>query len=166
MKQFFKLAIAASIALTLVNVNDVKAQAGADETQMIQGMYGMEKRDIVKQYMVLSPPEADKFWKIYDEYEVERKKVGAERIQILMDYANAYSGMTNEQADNLMNRIFSSDMAYEKMRKTYYTKMAKELGALKAATFFQLEGYLQTAVRFTVQDNIPFIGELEKKKKP
>jgi hypothetical protein len=39
----------------------------------------------------------------------------------------------------------------------------KDLGGLTAAKYVQLELYLQTMIRAELQNNIPFIGELDKK---
>jgi len=146
-------------------ISGFNIQAQTDETQIIQGMYGMQKRDIIQQNMNLTADEATKFWPVYDAYEAERKKLGAERLQILNEYVNAYPSLTNEQADNIVLRIFSSDQAFDKLHKTYYNKLKKEIGAIRASAFFQLEAYLQSAIRFTIQDNLPFISELEKNKK-
>lgn len=162
MKRNLKFAALAFIGSIFMSLN-VSAQN--DETQIIQGMYGMQKRDIVSKSITLTAEEAPKFWAVYDGYETERKKLGSERLQIIADYASTYQTLTAEQADNLSNRVFASDMAYDKLHKTYYAKLKKEVGALKAASFFQLEGYLQSAVRFTIQDNIPFIAELERIKR-
>jgi hypothetical protein len=136
-----------------------------DEVQVAQGLWGMQKRDIVNQYMNMKPEEASKFWPIYDAYETERKKLGAERLQAISDYVNNYNALTNEKADAIIMKMFSSDEAYTHLQKTYYEKFKKEFGALKAAEFMQIELYLQTAIRFSIQDNIPFIADLEKKKK-
>jgi hypothetical protein len=40
------------------------------------------------------------------------------------------------------------------------------IGSLKASQFFQLEAYLRSAIKTSVLDEIPFIGELDKTKKP
>jgi len=44
--------------------------------------------------------------------------------------------------------------------------MKPAVGALKASQFFQLEGYLRSAIKTTILDDIPFIGEIDRTKKP
>jgi hypothetical protein len=43
--------------------------------------------------------------------------------------------------------------------------MKKQVGALEAAKFIQVESYFQTAIRSEVQDAIPLIGEIDRTKK-
>lgn len=45
------------------------------------------------------------------------------------------------------------------MRVKYYGKMKKDLGAKTAAHFLQLDDYIQTAIKFEILDELPFIGE-------
>jgi hypothetical protein len=51
------------------------------------------------------------------------------------------------------------------LQKNTYGKMSKSVSALKATQFMQTEIYLQTQLRAVIQDEIPFIGELDKTKK-
>ena len=47
---------------------------------------------------------ATAFWKLYDEYEAERKKLGQDFIAILQDYANNYENLDDKKADELVTR--------------------------------------------------------------
>ena len=38
--------------------------------------------------------------------------------------------------------------------------MSKAVSPVRAAQFMQLENYLLTAIQMDIQDNIPFIGDL------
>jgi hypothetical protein len=136
-----------------------------DEIKLIQSVYGLEKRDIVKEYIKLNEAESQKFWPLYDQYELERQKLGKDRINILSEYAMSYDTLRDPQADKLATRTFENELEFDKLHKKYYGKMKKDLGPLKAAAFFQLESYLQTTILYEIQDNIPFIGQLDKTKK-
>jgi hypothetical protein len=138
------------------------AQSAKDEVSIIQSLYGMEKRDAIKEVMELNDIDASKFWPIYDAYEIERKKLGAERIDIISEYAANYTSLTDAKADELANRVFKNNLAFDKLEKTYYGKVKKALSPLKAAQFMQVESYLQNAIRYAVQDELPFIGEFKK----
>ena len=157
---------AAVCAVLLTNAITLHAQnPTTDEIKLIQSVYGIEKRDIVKQYIKLNDAEAQKFWPLYDEYEAERQKLGKDRIAILSEYATSYDTLRDPQADKLALRTFDNELEFDKLHKKYYNKMKKDLGPLKAAAFFQLESYLQTTILYEIQDNIPFIGELDKTKR-
>jgi hypothetical protein len=53
----------------------------------------------------------------------------------------------------------------EKLLAKTYKKAKKAIGVTNAAKFIQLEIYFQTSIRMEIQDNIPFIGEIEKMKR-
>jgi hypothetical protein len=130
-----------------------------DDVQILQSIYGKEKRDVVTLMMNLSEADGAKFWPIYDVYEAERKKLGAERAAIITEYAKNYSSLTDAKADELMARIFKNDLSVDKLHKSYYAKVKKALSPMKAAQFFQIEVYLQNQIRAAISDSLPFIGE-------
>ena len=152
----------ALLVLMAIGTFHLKAQESKDEIQLVQSIWGMQKRDIVNKYMQFTDSEKTKFTPIYDAYSNEYKTLGAERIQIINDYANNYTSMTNEKADELIQKLLKNNAAIDKLQLKYYNKIKKEISAMRAAQFMQLELYIQTMVRAEIQSNIPMIGELEK----
>ncbi|MNS19451.1 hypothetical protein D3C72_511710 [compost metagenome] len=132
-----------------------------DDIDIVQSLYGKSKAELVKQYMALSGTEDTEFTKVYDAYEVERKKLGQEKIMLINQYATDYETLTNEKADVLAKGTLKNNAAYEKLYSTYYGKAKKVIGAMNAMKFIQLEIYLQTEIRSSIQNAIPFVGELE-----
>lgn len=104
------------------------------------------------------------FWNTYDQYENERKALGRERIALIEAYANDYATMDDKKASDLMNRKMKWLGDYAKFQKKYYDLMAKQIGGLQASKFMQLEDYLENNIRLYIQDQIPFIDELDKTK--
>jgi hypothetical protein len=155
----WKLAIILLLALGYMNV---KAQVSKDEVQLVQGIWGMQKRDIVIRYMNFSDSESVKFGPIYDAYMDEYKQLGADRINVIADYAQNYTHMTNEKADELTQKLLKNNAAIDKLQLKYYNKIKKDLSAMRAGQFMQLELYMQTMIRAELQSEIPLIGELEK----
>ena len=51
----------------------------------------------------------------------------------------------------------------DKLIADYYKKIKKSAGTKAAAQFYQIEGYILSKIRSTIMENIPLIGELEKK---
>ena len=162
-KQLFQLG--AIVALTLLPFIQTFAQVTKDEVQFVQSIWGMEKRQIVTDFMKLDEATAAKFFPIYDKYSEEMKKLGAERIAIISEYASNYTTMTDVKADELIMRLLKNNEAIDKLMIKYYHMVKKEIGGMRAAQFLQLELYLQTAIRSEIQNNIPFIGELDKLEK-
>lgn len=137
-----------------------------EDIDVIQSVFGKEKKELVQQYMTLAPDQSAKFWSIYDEYEVKRKELNRQRIGIIQDYATAYDKLDNAKADDLAKRALENEISLDKLHLQYYKKVSTAVGGVNAAKFFQLEGYLQTIIKAHVMDQIPFIGELDKTKKP
>ncbi|MEZ0130387.1 hypothetical protein AB9T88_11750 [Flavobacterium sp. LBUM151] len=155
-KLFLFLAIIASTSLFAQSTDDVI---------LVQSLYGKSKGDIIKDYLNLSEPQASAFNAVYDDYEAERKALGQKKIEIINDYAINYDKITDEKADELAKNNLKNNVDFEKLLSKAYGKAKKAVGPINAAKFIQLEQYFQATIRSAVQDQIPFIGELDKTKK-
>jgi len=144
-------------------LSGVAAQA-QDEVKEIQKEWGKDKKELVGMAMDLSSADADKFWPLYDKYEKERQKLGRERLRIYSDYADNLESLTNAKTDEIINRLFKNDAALTKLHQQYYTSIKTKLNAKQAAKFLQIETYFNTAIRSAVQDELPYIGELDSMK--
>ena len=155
--------------LTLVSVLfflSTSAQT-KDDVNLVQAIYGKDKRDLMQAYMTFSDTaKANKFWKIYDKYEAERKTLGQQYIGIIQDYAKNYSTLNDTKADGLVMRMSANNLAFENLYKKYYGQLKPAVGALKASQFLQLENYLRSVVKTSIMDQIPFIGEIDRTKMP
>ena len=159
MKQF----LIASACFLLLNASSL-AQSNKEDIDLIQAAYGKDKKTLVSYYMNIKAKDSVAFWKVYDEYEGKRKALGRERIQLIQKYADQYSSLTDAQASQLANASFANDAKYNTLNQTYFTRFSTVIGGKNAAKLFQLETYLQNAVRGAIMDHIPFIGELDKQK--
>jgi Spy/CpxP family protein refolding chaperone len=153
------------LSLALVMLSFFAARAQNDEITLSQSIWGMQKRDIVTQYMKLSDTEAPGFWKEYDAYETDRKKIGMERALLVTDYVNNYATLTDVKATELVKKISANNIEFEKLELKTFEKMSKVITAVRAAQFIQLENYLLNAIRITMQESLPFVGDLERIKK-
>ena len=142
-----------------------KGQTLDQDIQAIEQEYAQTKKEMLSDFMQLSGDKATTFWAVYDEYEAERTGLARKKFDLIIDYAANYQALSAEKADELVNATFDTNMDYEKMNQKYYNKMKKEIGALDAARFTQFETYLQSLVQGQIQDELPFIGEIEKSKK-
>jgi hypothetical protein len=151
--------------IVISSVIFTQAQVASDEElQMIKDFLKTEKKDLVKEYMKLDEAQSAKFWPLYDEFQEKRRGLGQERLQIIKEYGEQYASMTDDQASGIVKRIFKNDKAYAKLQESYFKKFSKAVSPIKAAQFLQLEEYFRTMIRAEIQDAIPFIGEIERKK--
>jgi hypothetical protein len=135
------------------------SQSNTEEIDYIQSIYGMEKKVIVADFV--QPKEANKvaFWEVYDQYEVERKALGKERIMLIDDFAAKWEKMTNEEADAFMKKVIALAKKQDKLVNTYFMKVKKVTSPITAMRFYQLEAYLLSAIRVEILDAIPFVED-------
>lgn len=132
-----------------------------DDINLVQSIWGKEKRDIVADNMNLTAQEETAFWAAYDKYEVARKDLGKERLAILQQYADDYGSIADKEATELINKGIANNIAIQKLVKKTFKSMSKSIPPLKVAKFVQLENYFLTGIQMYIQESIPFVDELE-----
>ena len=130
-----------------------------NEMDFIRNIFHAEKKSIVDEFMQMTPAEAEKFWPLYEAFETERRNLGSRRVDLLRRYASVYENITDEQADTMIKEAMDIQKKHQALLKKYYKKVKKALGARRATSFYQLEDYIATAVRFQILDAIPFVDE-------
>ena len=140
------------------------AQSNKEDVEIILNMFGKQKKELVQAYMTIPEDKKTGFWTLYDQYEVDRKSLGKERIAMIEAYAKDYATLDDKKASDLMNRKLKWLGDYSKMQKKHYDIMSKQIGGLQASKLFQLEDYLENNIRLSIQESIPFIDELDKTK--
>lgn len=152
-----KLLVIAALFMSAVGF----AQSNKEDVDFIQSIYGKEKKEIVAGFIKLEGAQKDTFWKLYDEYETQRKDLGKQRVALLERYASSYMTIDDATTDQIMKDMMALGFKTDKLINTYYSKIKKASGVKAAAQFVQIEAYLLSAVRATIMENIPFIGELD-----
>jgi hypothetical protein len=152
-----KLLIAALVLISTAGF----AQSNKEDVDVIQSLYGKEKKAILAGFVVLEGAQKDAFWTLYDEYETKRKELGKQRIALLEKYAANYGTMDDATTDKIIKEMTSLGAKTDKLIATYYGKMKKSAGVKPAAQFVQFEAYVLSVVRASIMESIPFIRELD-----
>jgi hypothetical protein len=142
-------------ALLLIGV--ANGQSKNDEVDLIQSVFGIEKKAIVDDFLKVNPAQQEAFWKIYNEYEMARKDLGKKRIELLSQYADNYSSISNETADSWMKDVLSLTKANDKLLVTYYKKVRKITDPVTALKFYHIENYILTTIRMSILEKVPFV---------
>ncbi len=137
------------------------AQSNTEDLDLIQSLYGMEKKAIVADFISLQGDQANAFWTLYDAYEMERKAYGKERVALLERYAYNYGTLDDATTDEIIKEMNKLGAKTDKLISKYYGKMKKPAGVKAAAQFVQIEAYLLSVIRASILEEIPFIGELD-----
>jgi len=139
----------------------VLAQSNKEDVDFIQSIYGKEKKQVVAQFVQLEGAQKDAFWKLYDEYETQRKELGHQRVALLERYAKNYTTLDDATTDKITMDMMALGAKTDKLITTYYKKMKKESTIKAAAQFVQIEAYLLSQVRTAIFESIPLIDELK-----
>lgn len=137
------------------------AQSASEEIDFFQSIFGMEKKAAVMEFVHPAEADNDAFWELYDAYETERKTLGKKRIELLNQYANNYSSMTDEKADAWMKEVLALGKSSDKLLVKYYKKVKKATSPIVATQFYQMEAYIQSSIRAGILEAIPFVGEMD-----
>ena len=137
----------------------IKAQSNKEEIDLMQSVYGMEKKAMVEEFVKVDPAQKDAFWLLYDEYETARKDFGKRRIELLEQYADSYDRLTNETADAWTKEVLDLSKKTDALLVTYYNKIKKVTNPIVALQFYQIEGYILSGIRLKILGEIPFPGK-------
>ncbi len=117
----------------------------------------LQKSFIIAQNLPLTDAEAMEFWPLQREYDQELNKLLDERLAGIIQFANDYGTMTDEQATSLVKIAFDVEEKRTALKRKYFKKFSKVVPAVKAARFFQIENQLNMAIDLRVAAALPLI---------
>ena len=130
------------------------SQTFQDEVKLMQSIYGMDKKDIVAEFIELNSGQEDAFWKLYDEYEVKRKEIGKKKFEIIWNYVNDYGEIKPEDAEMMMNESIPLRKRSDELVDTYYKKIKNKTDPVVAVQFYQIENYLSDLIRIKLLEEV------------
>lgn len=151
------------ISILFLTVVTAFSQSNKEEVELYQSIFGMEKKVVVQEFIKLEGEKETAFWSLYDEYETARKSHGQKRLTLLNKYVESYLELDDIKTEEIMKEMISLGKDYNKLIAKYYKSIKKECGIKSAGQFYQLEIYFQSAIRLTIMEQIPFLGELDPK---
>src|SRR5271169_1456749 len=178
MKFFYYMSIATLFILAVVTAPPTRAQTNTAKTEhkavaspeaqtqkkntqayidLLRSDVRQQKAEIMGAVMLLSAQDATKFWPIYSEYDAQLAKLNDQRVENIKEYARAYDQMTDEKADELIQK----SLAYQKQRAELlaqtYDKVKQALGAVTAARFAQVEHQLLLIIDLQIASSLPIV---------
>jgi len=88
-----------------------------------------QKKQIIAAHLKLTDKEAEKFWPLYDQYTVETIKINNTKYGLIQKYAQNYSQMTEQQAEQYVRGLLGVDTATSQLRLTYWPKFRNVISA-------------------------------------
>jgi len=133
-------------AVTASASNDPSQASPDDFVNLLRKDIRSQKKQIIAENMGLSDAEAEKFWPVYDQYAVELSKIYDVKLALLKGYANNYSTMTGEQAENYIRQRAEVEQSIMQLRLKYVPAFRKVLSGRETALFYQLDWRLGLAI--------------------
>jgi hypothetical protein len=118
-----------------------------------------QKAEIMGAIMALSADDATKFWPIYSEYDVELAKLNDQRVENIKEYARVYNQMTDEKADELIQKSLTFQRQRAELLAKTYDRIKQAVGAVTAARFAQVEHQLLLIIDLQIASSLPVVGQ-------
>jgi hypothetical protein len=109
--------------------------------------------------MQLKADQAANFWPIYDEYNSELTKLNDLRAANIKTYAQEYSRLTDEKANQLISEAFDHQKQRTKLLARYYDRVKQALGAITTARFVQVEPQLLLIIDTQIASSLLIMGQ-------
>jgi len=74
-----------------------------DTIEMVRSVAALERKAVIARGLELTGEESTKFWSIYDDYAVEKKRVNDRLLKVITDYAASFENLPDELATSLVN---------------------------------------------------------------
>ena len=145
------------VAAVVVLSGTTQAQAQGQYEELLRQDLRTMKTAIVTDGMMLSDEEGEAFWPIYREYDLELQKIWDARLAVITSYAESFDSMDDATADQIMKEAMKVSKARADLRTKYYKKMKKEVGAILAARFSQIDGIIQNIVDLQIASELPLV---------
>jgi hypothetical protein len=118
-----------------------------------------QKAEMMGAVMQLSAADAAKFWPIYEQYDAELAKLNDQRVANIQEYASSYDQMTDEKADELIQKALSYRKQRSELLEKYYEQVKQALGGITAARFIQVEDQLLLIIDLQIDSSLPVVGQ-------
>jgi hypothetical protein len=135
----------------------------SEDIKLLRKDVRAEKQKIMGAAMGLDDAQSKKFWPIYKDYDRQLAKLNDVRLGNITAYAQNYSNMTDNKADEIVNAAISYHKKRIDLLAGTYDKVREALGAPLAARFVQVESTLNNLIDLQIQSNLPLMWGPEKK---
>lgn len=115
------------------------------------------KDTIIKNTMQFTGAEEAAFWPVYKEYSKEQHTIADKRLAVITDYAQHIENLSDATAQSLTQRMMQIEDDTQALRKAYFPKFEKALGAKRAAKFYQVDNRLALMIELQLASQVPLI---------
>ena len=145
---------ALSLGWTQTEIRDDPVQAYVD---VIRAELSEGKVNLISDIMKLSDKEAEIFWTIYHEYEIELFEIGDRRLELIERFVAAHQGkvLGDSEAEAMAADWFKLSTDRIALFRKYHGIIAKRLSPLIAIQFVQIENRINMVIDIMIASELP-----------
>ena len=133
------------------------AQTADTYLELLRSDIKNKRKTVVAVAMNLNELQDEKFWPIYSEFEAEWNKLADVKVGIIKEYAANIETLTDEVADDLIQKSYDLEEDKLDVEKKYYEKVKDQLGAKQAGKFIQVVSRLNMLINIQIAAELPLI---------
>ena len=123
--------------------------------ELLQTDVDSKREAIVKEIMQLGDSDAKVFWPVYKEYDAQRAKLDSAEAQLIQEYSTDYQTISNEKAEELLNKSFGIEAQRVELKKKYFHTIKSALSATTAARFIEVENQMEDVASLQATSVLP-----------
>jgi hypothetical protein len=152
------IVLAAMSSSSMPQTSEVQAKPITDaDVKLLREDLQSLKTQIITDTMAFNEKDAAAFGPIYKEYATAQKSIAEKRFALITDYAQNLDKMNDTKARELTDRLFAIEDETQALRKKYFPRFEKAVGAKLAAKFYQVDNRLTQMVNIQLASEIPLI---------
>ncbi len=117
-----------------------------------------DKRGLVAKTLNLNAAEGQKFWPLYDAYQLKLDTLNRRRSRLVEDVVAQNRPLSDALAKNLLKEQLAIDDEEVKTLRAYQNRLIRALPAAKVARYLQLEGRIRTVQDYDVAGVLPLVN--------
>lgn len=160
MKVFVRVCVLCMLAMSFARAQtvDVTSTPLSDtDIQLLRSDLQSGKNRVIADTMKFSDSESSAFWPIYRDFARDQQALAGERLNVIKDYAQHLDSMNDTTAKQLSQKMIDIESKGVTIRRDYWPKFEKALGAKRAAKFYQVDNRLSLMINVQLAAEIPLI---------
>ena len=147
--------------LSLLVQGGTPADQPADPVQAyvdaIRAELSYGKVNLINDVMKMSDKEAETFWPIYHEYEIELFEIGDRRLELIERFVAAHKGknLNGSEAKAMALDWFKLSVDRIELFKKYHSLIAERLSPARAILFIQIENRINMVIDIMIASELP-----------
>jgi len=116
-----------------------------------------EKIAIINEAMDFTDAEAASFWPVYRAYNRQLNMIIDDRIAMIEQYAEYYGTFDDKKSKKIAEKAFRLESRKTNLKRKFFPRFEKAVGAKRAAQFFQLERQINLLIELQIASELPLL---------